>query len=167
MTPTQCRMARAALRFTVRDLADAIEIAPSTLTLFENNKRVSFQTTETIREWFLNTGQIQFLGKEGVFVTPKAALRAQERKKAAVAMDNYPIQEDILMTEAQTLLSSRIKDLRIELGFTQTDLAIRADVDASYIHQFERGTANPSLLVLLKIAESLGTTVSEILAIEE
>ena len=61
MTSIQCRMARAALRLTVSSLANKANIAVSTLTLFENNRKMRRSTIDTIEQFFLDTGQIQFL----------------------------------------------------------------------------------------------------------
>ena len=39
---------------------------------------------------------------------------------------------------------------------SQEALALTAEVDRTYVSQLERGVANPSLLILQRIAEALG-----------
>ena len=39
----------------------------------------------------------------------------------------------------------KLRQLRRERGFTQEEVALRADITPSYYGQLERGTANPSL----------------------
>ena len=167
MTPRQCRMARSALDLTVRGLAEKVGIAPSTVTLFENGKKVRWESMDTMEQWFISTGQIQFLGQDGVFFTSIETISEKERKRAGVMSDYQPIAEDELMKTAQALLASRITHLRETLELTKVELSLRADIDASYIHQLERGTANPTLLVLLKVAAALGTNVGNLLIQEE
>ena len=62
-----------------------------------------------------------------------------------------------------TLLGRRVRSLRKEIRISQEELAFRADIDRTYISQIERGVGNPSLLVLVKIAEVLRVTVPELL----
>ena len=52
-------------------------------------------------------------------------------------------------------LSVNIKAFRTEAGLSQEQLALRADVDRTYVSQIERAVGNPSLLVLSKIATIL------------
>ena len=47
-------------------------------------------------------------------------------------------------------------DARNELNLTQAELAKRAGTDQSHISRLERGSYNPSLKFLKKIAEGLG-----------
>ncbi len=60
-----------------------------------------------------------------------------------------------LPTELQTRLAADIKRLRVERGLSQEALALIADVDRTYVSQLERGVANPSLLILTRIADAL------------
>jgi transcriptional regulator with XRE-family HTH domain len=48
-------------------------------------------------------------------------------------------------------------------GLTQKELAERAGLSASYVGQIERGTANPRLLAMERLAQALGATVAELL----
>ena len=61
-------------------------------------------------------------------------------------------------------LASNVKARRKQLGITQEILALDAGIDRTYISQIERGISNPSLLVLVKVAEILNVEVVELLA---
>jgi transcriptional regulator with XRE-family HTH domain len=61
-------------------------------------------------------------------------------------------------------LASNIKTRRKALGITQEALALDAGIDRTYISQIERGISNPSLLVLVKVAEILDVDVVALLA---
>jgi transcriptional regulator with XRE-family HTH domain len=60
-------------------------------------------------------------------------------------------------------LASNVKTRRKQLGITQEILALDAGIDRTYISQIERGISNPSLLVLVKVAEILDVDVVELL----
>ena len=63
-----------------------------------------------------------------------------------------------------TKLGRRIQRIRHERGLTQAELAERADVSPPYISHIERGVKTTSLDTLVRIAESLGVTLDELLA---
>lgn len=67
--------------------------------------------------------------------------------------------------DEQTLkeLGIRIRDLRTDAGMSQEQLCEAAGVDRAYISQIEGGTRNPSVSVVVRIADALGVTVSELL----
>lgn len=56
----------------------------------------------------------------------------------------------------------RLKSLRQERGFTQEEIALRADMTPSYYGQIERGTANPTVSMLEKICAVMGISISDI-----
>lgn len=58
----------------------------------------------------------------------------------------------------------RLRDLRRERGFTQEEVALRADITTSYYGQIERGSANPSVALLEKICAVMGISISDIFA---
>ena len=55
-----------------------------------------------------------------------------------------------------------IRTRRLELELSQESLAERCGFDRTYISMLERGTRNPSLLNLVKLARGLGTSVSQL-----
>ena len=59
-----------------------------------------------------------------------------------------------------TQLGMRIRYLRKQKGMSQLDLSLEADVNKNYISDLERGTRNPSLLILERVARALGVTLS-------
>jgi transcriptional regulator with XRE-family HTH domain len=61
------------------------------------------------------------------------------------------------MTEIAGLVGENIRQLRKKRGLSQEQLAFRADINASYMGQVERGEKNPTIDVLSKIANALQT----------
>lgn len=59
-------------------------------------------------------------------------------------------------------LGKAIKQRREALGFSQEKLAEQCGFDRTYISMLERGKRNPSLLNLLKLADGLKTSVSQL-----
>jgi transcriptional regulator with XRE-family HTH domain len=57
-----------------------------------------------------------------------------------------------------------IREIRHELGISQEELALRADIQRSYLGGIERGERNPSLTNIVKIAKTLEVAPSEILS---
>lgn len=62
-------------------------------------------------------------------------------------------------------LSANIKRIRLEQGVSQEKLALKANIDRSYMSELERQLANPSIEALMKIGNALGVTPSELLKI--
>jgi transcriptional regulator with XRE-family HTH domain len=60
-------------------------------------------------------------------------------------------------------ISSNIQRIRKEQGISQEKLALKADVDRSYMSQIERNLANPSIDALLRISNALEVAPSELL----
>lgn len=59
-------------------------------------------------------------------------------------------------------LGQAIKDRRDQLSLSQEKLADKCGFDRTYISMLERGKRNPSLLNLMKIAQGLETSVSQL-----
>jgi len=57
-------------------------------------------------------------------------------------------------------LASKLRLARENSGLSQEALALTANVDRTYVSQLERGVANPSLLILARIAQALNTELS-------
>ena len=53
-------------------------------------------------------------------------------------------------------LGKHLKERRNQLGITQLDLADLAGISANTLYKIERGQANPTLHVLVKLADVLG-----------
>jgi transcriptional regulator with XRE-family HTH domain len=69
-------------------------------------------------------------------------------------------------TQVLRLLAERIKALRSAKGWSQEQLAERASIQRSYLADLERGYRNPSVRTLVKVANALGVSPSELLAVE-
>jgi transcriptional regulator with XRE-family HTH domain len=52
---------------------------------------------------------------------------------------------------------------REKLGISQEELAIRSNLDRTYISGIERGVRNPSLMALLSLANGMKITLSDLL----
>ncbi|GKU75791.1 helix-turn-helix domain-containing protein [Paenibacillus sp. L3-i20] len=70
------------------------------------------------------------------------------------------------MSTIGRLIGDNIRDLRKSKGFSQEQLALRADINASYMGQVERGEKNPTIDVLSKIAIALQTPLERIVNVE-
>jgi transcriptional regulator with XRE-family HTH domain len=57
-----------------------------------------------------------------------------------------------------------VRKLRFSRGFTQEELAERADLHRSYLADLERGTRNPTLRTIKKLAGGLGISMSDLLS---
>jgi len=71
--------------------------------------------------------------------------------------------EALSLEQIQRVLSVRIKATRKEMGVSQEKLAEMADIDRTYISQLERALVNPSLAILVRVANSLNVSLSELL----
>lgn len=56
-----------------------------------------------------------------------------------------------------------MRQRRTELGISQEELGLRANLDRTYISGVERGVRNPSLTALVSLASGLGINVSKLL----
>lgn len=56
----------------------------------------------------------------------------------------------------------RIRQLRKARGLSQEDLALRSDLDRSYVGGVERGERNVSLVNIHRIAKALGVSPAEL-----
>lgn len=73
--------------------------------------------------------------------------------------------DDQNFTQLKENLSANIKALRKAQKLSQEDFAHEAGIDRTYVSQLERKLRNPSLSVLSKLADSLGTDIASLLAV--
>lgn len=64
---------------------------------------------------------------------------------------------------ALVALGEAIRRIRAAYGLSQEELALRVDIDRSYMGGIERGESNLTALNLLKIAGALDMTAAELL----
>lgn len=68
--------------------------------------------------------------------------------------------------DKKTALGARIKALRKQKGWSQERLAERASISTQYLSNIERGKENPTLDLLLRLAESLKVSPADIFDFE-
>lgn len=61
-----------------------------------------------------------------------------------------------------TRFGKALRELRTERGLSQDELAARAGLDRNYIGMIERGERNPAIVNVVKIAEALDVSPSEL-----
>lgn len=64
-------------------------------------------------------------------------------------------------------IGKRMKELRVQYGLTQQELADRSELTKGFISQLERNQNTPSIGTLLDIIQCLGTTPAEFFTDEE
>ena len=67
------------------------------------------------------------------------------------------------MEPIQAALGLRIQALRAERNMSQLSLCMRTNVNKSYIYSLERGAANPTLLILTKVAYAFDVDIADLL----
>jgi transcriptional regulator with XRE-family HTH domain len=60
------------------------------------------------------------------------------------------------------LLGTRIKELRVKRGLSRQQLAKRADIHYQFMGGIERGSENPTLTVLWKVAAALRVPITDL-----
>ena len=67
------------------------------------------------------------------------------------------------MEDWKRLVGANVRRLRKAKGLTQEQLAFEAEIDLTYMGGIERGRRNPSLMVLVALADALGTRPADLL----
>lgn len=62
------------------------------------------------------------------------------------------------------IFGARVRNVRVELGLSQENVADLAQMHVTNYGKIERGVANPSLVTILRIASVLGVDVAELTA---
>lgn len=60
-------------------------------------------------------------------------------------------------------LGSRVREIRIQKGLTQTELANKIGKDHPSINKLENGKVNPSYIFLCEVAEGLSVQLNDII----
>ena len=66
------------------------------------------------------------------------------------------------MSKVQRQFGARVRQLRLERGWSQEKLAERAERHWTYIGGVERGERNPTLRVIADLAAALGVPMREL-----
>ena len=64
-------------------------------------------------------------------------------------------------------LGNAVRAARVTRGLSQEELAAAAEISSRYLSKVEQGQANPTIEVLLAVAEALGRTASALMLIAE
>ena len=65
--------------------------------------------------------------------------------------------------DVQRRLGLRVQQLRTAKGWSQEELAYRADLHRTYVSGVERGVRNPTITVVEKLTKALGCTYADLL----
>jgi transcriptional regulator with XRE-family HTH domain len=76
-------------------------------------------------------------------------------------MESTPVEDGSLIL---TALGAAIRDHRLQAGLTQAELAQRAGIGRPHLNHIEGGRKNPTVVVLVHLAESLGVAPGDLLA---
>lgn len=60
-------------------------------------------------------------------------------------------------------VAKRVKELRLERGMTQFQLAVDAEIDLTQVRRIEKGSVNTSAFVIYKVAKSLKVEIGDLL----
>lgn len=71
------------------------------------------------------------------------------------------------MRDLDKAFGETVKRRRKELGLSQEALSFRAGLHRNYISDIERGLKSPSLRVIVRLAEALGSSVSAMMRMAE
>lgn len=70
-------------------------------------------------------------------------------------------------SQAHAALGRAIREQREVRGISQEELGFRSGLHRTYVGGIERGERNPSFTNILRVAEALGVSASELLAAAE
>lgn len=68
-----------------------------------------------------------------------------------------------MQVDIRQRLARNLRRFRDAKGWSQEKFAFEANIHRTYVSDIERGTRNPTILVLEKLAAPLGVTASELL----
>lgn len=71
--------------------------------------------------------------------------------------------QGVVAVEAE-IFGKRVRQLRVDAGWTQEQLAEAAGITTTYISDLERGTKVPSLTIVLRISRAFRISVADLLA---
>ena len=59
-------------------------------------------------------------------------------------------------------LGQRVRDLRLQRGWSQEELGAQCGIDRTYVSGVERGVRNPTLTVIAALATGLKVSIEEL-----
>jgi transcriptional regulator with XRE-family HTH domain len=66
-----------------------------------------------------------------------------------------------IYVEQRKRLIALLREMRVESGLTQTELAARIDKDQTYVSKYESGERRLDVLEVREICQAIGTTLEE------
>ena len=66
------------------------------------------------------------------------------------------------MADVRKMMGKQIKTLRQARGMSQEELSEKVSINSKYLSAIERGKANPTLAVLIRLADSLKVGVPDL-----
>lgn len=75
-----------------------------------------------------------------------------------------PIASPHAKDKVLTAFGAAVRRLRRERGISQEELALKCEIDRSYMGSIERGEQNSGLLHIAKIAKALNVRIAELMA---
>ncbi len=72
----------------------------------------------------------------------------------------------VAQRQAMTMLKDKMKQLRLERGLTQAQLARRLGVSPSAVGMYEQGRREPDAQTLTRLADALQCSTDELLGVE-
>lgn len=66
--------------------------------------------------------------------------------------------------DVRSLVAFNLRRLRVAKGLSQDELALRANVERAYVGHLDRGTRNPTISTLAKLAAGLECPIHELFA---
>lgn len=67
------------------------------------------------------------------------------------------------MVDWRAIIGTNVRRARYKAGLTQEQVALEAKIDLTYMGGIERGKRNPSVLVLVRIADALSVEPADLL----
>jgi len=74
------------------------------------------------------------------------------------------VEDQPVVSVAAEIFGKRLRQLRLDAGWTQEQLAEAAGITTTYTSDLERGTKVPSLTIVLRISRALKMSVAELLS---
>lgn len=66
------------------------------------------------------------------------------------------------MADEKKMIGKQIKTLRQARGMSQEELSEKASINTKYLSAIERGTANPTLDIFIKLADALRVNICDL-----
>jgi transcriptional regulator with XRE-family HTH domain len=67
--------------------------------------------------------------------------------------------------DVRRLLARNVKRFRLEKGWSQEELADRAELHRTYVSGVERGVRNPTITIVAALAKALAVAPADLLAV--